>query len=117
GSHRLAANIADELRVSLGERAITRFPDGETSVRIREPVRNCDVFFVQSTAPPVNEHLVEHLIFADACRRASARSITAVVPYFGYSRSDKRHQPGEPIAASMVANAFEAVGINHLITV
>ncbi len=117
GSHRLAADIADDLRVPLGERAITRFPDGETSVRIEEAVRNCDVFFVQSTSPPVNERFVEHLVFADACRRASARRITAVVPYFGYARSDKRCQAGEPIAASMAANALEAVGIEHVITV
>lgn len=117
GSRHLAANIAAELRVQLGGRTIERFPDGETAVRLEESVRNCDVFFVQSTSPPVNENLVEILVFADACRRASARSITVIIPYFGYARSDKRHGRREPIAASMVAALLQAVGVDHVVTV
>lgn len=116
-SKKLAAGIAGELRVPLGESTIDRFPDGELSVRLGETVRNNEVFFVQSTAPPVNESLMELLAFADACRRSSARKFTAVVPYFGYSRSDKRHGRREPIAASMVACILQAVGIGHLVTV
>src|SRR5918911_1936623 len=86
----LAASVARELGVKRGARTVERFPDGETSVRLDEPVRGREVFVVQPTAPPVNDHLVELLAFADACRRASAARITAVVPYFGYARSDKR---------------------------
>lgn len=116
-SEKLAAGIAAELRMELGARTIERFPDGEFGIRLDESVRNCEVFFVQSTSPPVNDSLVELLVFADACRRASARRVTAVVPYFGYARSDKRHGRREPITASMVADLFEAVGIGHVVTI
>lgn len=74
------------------------------------------MFIVQSTSPPVNEHLVELLAFADACRRSAAASITAIIPYFGYARSDKRHARREPIAASMVAEVLQAVGVDHVVT-
>ncbi|MDQ3804567.1 MAG: ribose-phosphate pyrophosphokinase [Acidobacteriota bacterium] len=113
----LAAAVGAELGVSLGERAVERFPDGEVSVRLDEPVRGREVFIVQPTGPPVNEHLMELLAFADACRRASAARVTAVVPYFGYARSDKRDGRREPIAASMVADLMQAVGIGHVVTV
>lgn len=116
-SKKLATAIAAELRIELGARTIERFPDGETGVRIEESVRNCEVFFVQSTSPPVNDSLVELLAFADACRRASARRMNVIVPYFGYARSDKRHGRREPITASMVAGLFETVGIDHVVTV
>src|SRR6516162_3433137 len=86
----LAEAVAEELGVRLGSCTVTRFPDGETAVWINEPVRGCEVFVVQPTAPPVNDNLVELLAFADACRRAAAARIIAVVPYFGYARSDKR---------------------------
>jgi ribose-phosphate pyrophosphokinase len=86
-------------------------------VRLDEPVRGREVFIVQPTSPPVNEHLVELLAFADACRRASAERITAVVPYFGYARADKRHGRRVPITASMVADLMQVVGIGHLVTV
>jgi len=91
----LARKVARELGVRLGARQVGRFPDGETSVRLDEPVRGREVFIVQPTSPPVNDHLVELLAFADACRRASAARTTAIVPYFGYARSDKRggHTP------------------------
>ena len=113
----LARSIARELGVQLGACAVERFPDGETSIRLDEPVRGQEVFIVQPTSPPVNEHLVELLAFADACRRASAARITAIVPYFGYARSDKRHGLREPITASMVAVLMQAIGIDHVVTV
>lgn len=112
----LAAAVALELGVRLGSCTVTRFPDGETAVRINEPVRGCEVFLVQPTAPPVNDHLIELLAFADACRRAAAARIVAVVPYFGYARSDKRHGRREPITASLVAQLMQAAGIDHIIT-
>ncbi len=113
----LAASVARELGVQLGACAIERFPDGETSVRLDEPVRGREVFIVQPTSPPVNDHLVELLAFADSCRRASAAQITAIVPYFGYARSDKRDGERVPVMASMVAGLMQSVGINHVVTV
>ena len=85
-------------------------------MRIDEPVRGREVFLVQPTAPPVNDHLVELLAFADACRRSAAARITAVVPYFGYARADKRHGRREPITASLVARLMQAAGIDHIVT-
>ena len=93
------------------------FPDGEVFVEVGEAVRGCEVFIVQPTSPPVNEHLVDLLAMADACRRASAEKIIAVIPYFGYARSDKRHGRREPIMASMVALVAQTVGIDHFITI
>ena len=113
---RLAAAIAAELGVRLAACAVERFPDGETAVRLDEPVRGRDVFIVQPTAPPVNDHLVELLAFADACRRSAAGRITAVVPYFGYARSDKRHGRREPITASLVARLMQTAGVDHVVT-
>jgi ribose-phosphate pyrophosphokinase len=106
-----------ELGVRIGACSIERFPDGETWVGLDEPVRGRDVFLIQSTSPPVNESLVELLAFADACRRAAANRITAVIPYFGYARQDKRHGRREPITASMVALVLQAVGIDHVVTI
>jgi ribose-phosphate pyrophosphokinase len=113
----LASAVAHELGLRLGACAVERFPDGETWVGLDEPVRGRDVFILQSTSPPVNESLVELLAFADACRRASAARITAIIPYFGYARQDKRHGRREPITASMVALLLQAVGISHVVTV
>lgn len=113
----LAAAVARELGVRLGARRVERFPDEETGVGLDESVRGRDVLIVQSTSPPVNENLVELLAFADACRRAAAERITAIVPYFGYARQDKRHRGRESITASMVALLLQAVGINHVVTV
>jgi ribose-phosphate pyrophosphokinase len=113
----LAAAVAAELGVRLGACSINRFPDGESSVQIHELVRDRDVFLVQPTAPPVNDHLVELLAFADACRRSAAARITAVVPYFGYARADKRHGQREPITASLVARLMQASGVDHIVTV
>lgn len=113
----LAGAIARELGIGLGACAVERFPDSEVSVRLDEPVRGREVFIVQPTSPPVNEHLVELLAFVDACRRASAAHVTAIVPYFGYARADKRHDRRVPIMASTVADLMQAVGIGHVVTV
>jgi ribose-phosphate pyrophosphokinase len=113
----LAMAVARELGVPLGGCAIERFPDGEVSVRLNEPVRGHEVFIVQPTSLPVNEHLIELLAFVDACRRASAAQITVIVPYFGYARSDKRHGRREPIMASMVALLLQVVGVERIVTI
>ena len=113
----LAAAIADELGAKLGACDVDRFPDGEIAVRLHEPVRRKDVFIVQPTAPPVNDHLVELLALADACRRAAAARLTAIVPYFAYARADKRHGRREPITGRMVADCLETVGFQHVVTV
>lgn len=112
----LAAAIARELGVPLGSCSVSRFPDGELTVRLEVSVRGQEVFVVQPTSPPVNDNLVELLAFADACRRAAAARVTAVVPYFGYARADKRTGNREPITASMVATILQAVGVHHLLT-
>jgi ribose-phosphate pyrophosphokinase len=113
----LAAAIARELGTRLGECAIDRFPDGEVAVKLLEPVRRKEVVLVQPTSPPVNDHLIELLALADACRRAAAARITAVVPYFGYARADKRHGSREPITGRLAADLLESVGIGHIVTI
>jgi ribose-phosphate pyrophosphokinase len=113
----LSRAIAAELGARPGACHVERFPDGETAVRIDEPVRGREVILVQSTAPPVNDHLVELLAFADALRRAAAARVTAVVPYFGYARADKRHGRREPITASLVARLIQAAGVDHVVTI
>ena len=113
----LTGRIAELVECPLGRCRVERFPDGEIDVRLEESVRGREVFLVQSTCPPVNDSLFELLCLADACRRSSALSVVAVVPYFGYARSDKRRGQRTPIAASMVAELIETVGIGHLITV
>ncbi|WP_406695640.1 ribose-phosphate pyrophosphokinase [Singulisphaera sp. Ch08] len=113
----LATAIATELGVRLAVCTVDRFPDGETTVQLGESVRGRDVFLIQSTGPPVNDHLMELLACVDACRRSAAGRIIAVVPYFGYARSDKRHGRREPINASLVASLMQAAGIDHVVTV
>lgn len=113
----LARAVADLLGLAPGAAEVERFPDGELTVRLLEPVRHKNIFVVQPTAPPVNDHLVELLAFADACRRASAEHVSAVIAYFGYARADKRQAVREPITASMVATLLEAAGIGHVITI
>ena len=117
GNPDLAAAVAREVGVPLGARVIERFPDGETFVRLEQPVRGHQVFILQPTGPPVNDNLVELLTFVDACRRAAAANIIAVVPYYGYARQDKRHGHREPVTASMVAFLLQAVGADHVVTV
>ncbi|MDP9348027.1 MAG: ribose-phosphate pyrophosphokinase [Gemmatimonadota bacterium] len=113
----LAADVAREIGTQLASCEVERFPDGEVTVRLRESVRGKEVFIVQPTSPPVNDHLMQLLAFADACRRSAAARITAVVPYFGYARADKRSERREPITASLVATLMQAAGISHVITV
>ncbi len=113
----LAELVANQLRAPLSPRVIERFPDGEASVRIEESVRGCEVFIIQPTAPPVDERVMELLIFADACRRAAAARITAIVPYFGYARQDRRRGQRAPVTASMVAQLMQVVGINQVMSV
>src|SRR5215218_8973038 len=110
----LAEATARALGMRLGERAVERFPDGEVEVRLGESVRGHQVYIVQPTTPPVNDNLVELLLLADACRRAAAERVTAVVPYFGYARSDRRHGSRAAVGARVVADLMEAVGIAGL---
>ncbi len=113
----LAQEIASHLGVELGKAAIGRFSDGEVTVEIRQNVRARDVFVVQPTCGPVNEHLMELLIMVDALKRASARRITAVIPYFGYARQDRRPRSTRvPISAKVVANLLETVGVERVLT-
>lgn len=112
----LAGAIARALGVPLGEMDVGRFSDGEVSVSIQESVRGCDVFLVQSTSTPVNENLMEMLIIIDAFRRASAGRITAVIPYFGYARQDRKARARDPISAKLVANLLNAAGVDRILT-
>lgn len=113
----LAEAVARALGISLGKATVERFPDGEVQVRLLESIRGDDVYLLQSTAPPVNDHLMELLVLADAARRSSAGRINAVIPYFGYARQDKQTQGREPITARLVAGLLEHVGIHRVITV
>lgn len=116
GNPRLAAAIAAELGVPLAPSAIERFPDGELSVEIGEPVRGRTVFLIQSTGPLVNDRLVELLLLTDACRRAAAGRVIALVPYFGYARSDRRMGRRAPISARAAADVMTSAGIDHVVT-
>jgi len=113
----LAQRIAECLGIPLGKAQISRFPDGETWVKILENVRGKDVYVVQPTCQPVNEHLMELLIMIDALRRASAARITAVIPFYGYARQDRKDQPRVPITAKLVANLIVSAGTQRLLTV
>jgi ribose-phosphate pyrophosphokinase len=113
----LAHDIARHLRLTVGHADVGHFSDGETSVEIMENVRGRDVFIVQPTCPPANDHLMELLMMTDACRRASAARVTAVVPYFGYARQDRRPRATRsPITAKLVADMIGAAGVNRLLT-
>ena len=112
----LAHEICKYLNITLGETDISRFPDGEIKVKIEESVRGQDVFIIQSTCPPTNENLMELLIMMDALRRASAGRITAVIPYYGYARQERKTKPREPITAKLVANLLVSAGANRVLT-
>jgi ribose-phosphate pyrophosphokinase len=117
-AHRqLAQQICEYMRVPLGDATVTSFPDGETYVKINENIRGRDVFIVQPTCPPTNQNIMELLIMVDAARRASAARITAVLPFFGYARQDRKDQPRVPITAKLVANLLTAAGVNRVLTV
>jgi ribose-phosphate pyrophosphokinase len=108
----LAHDIAQHLKVRVGRSSVGRFSDGEVNVEIMENIRGRDVFLVQSTCPPANDHLMELLVMADACRRASAARITAVVPYFGYGRQDRRPRATRSaITAKLVADMIATSGV------
>lgn len=113
----LARRIAEFVGIPLGAAEVRAFADGETSVRILENIRGRDVFIVQPTCPPVNHNLMELLIMVDAVRRASAARITAVIPFFGYARQDRKDRPRVPITAKLVANLINAAGVNRVLTV
>jgi ribose-phosphate pyrophosphokinase len=115
-NHSLAGKICDNLDTKLGGVEISRFSDGEVSVQLKENVRGKDVFLIQSTCPPVNENLVELLVMLDAARRASAQRITAVIPYFGYARQDRKDRPRVPITAKLVANILASSGADRVLT-
>jgi len=112
----LAKGISDYLGTPLCTAEVERFPDGEIKVEIKEIIRGADIFVIQPTCPPVNDHLMELLIIIDALKRASARRITAVMPYFGYGRQDKKEVGRVPISAKLVANLITTAGANRVLT-
>jgi len=112
----LAEEICRHLNIPLGQVDVSRFPDGEIKVKIEESVRGEDIFIIQSTCPPTNEYLMELLIMIDALKRASAERITAVMPYYGYARQERKTQPREPITAKLVANLLVSAGANRVLT-
>jgi ribose-phosphate pyrophosphokinase len=112
----LAKDICDYLKVDLSDVLVSRFSEGEIRVKINENVRGKDVFVIQPTCPPSNENIMELLIMIDALKRASALRITAVVPYFGYARQDRKDQPRVPITAKLVANLLTVAGANRVLT-
>lgn len=112
----IAADIAENLGLTLGDSEVVTFSDGEISVSIQESVRGSEVFVVQSTSQPVNHHLMELLIMIDAFKRASASQITAVIPYFGYARQDRKTKARDPISAKLVADLITAAGADRILT-
>ena len=111
-----AARVCEQLYLDIGKCDVKTFADGEVSVSIEESVRGADVFIIQSTCKPVNNHLMELLVMIDACRRASAGRVTAVIPYFGYARQDRKTKSREPISAKLVANMITAAGADRVMT-
>ena len=112
----IAEKIAAAAGLPLGKLSSRQFSDGEIQINIEESVRGVDVYIIQSTSFPVNNHLLELLIMIDACKRASANSVTAVIPYFGYARQDRTAAPREPITAKLVANMLVKAGIDRVLT-
>ncbi|MFO8026896.1 MAG: ribose-phosphate pyrophosphokinase [Opitutales bacterium] len=113
----LAQEICDYLKIPLGAADVVSFPDGESFVRINENIRGADVFIIQSTSNPANQNLMELFIMIDAARRASANRITAVIPFYGYARQDRKDQPRVPITSKLVANLLVSAGANRVLTV
>ncbi len=111
-----AETVCKELGLTMGRSTVKTFADGEASVSLEETVRGADVFLIQSTCKPVNDHLMELLVMIDACRRASAGRITAVIPYFGYARQDRKAKSRDPISAKLVANMLTAAGADRVLT-
>jgi ribose-phosphate pyrophosphokinase len=115
GNPKLAESICDYLKIRLGKWNLTRFADGEIYCQILDNVRGADVFVVQPTVPPVNEHLMELLIAVDALKRSSAARITAVMPYYGYARQDRKDKPRVPISSKLVADLLQAAGVSRVL--
>ena len=113
----LASDIAKVLDTPVGEARVSRFSDGETFCEIRENVRGLDTYVVQSTCSPVNDNIMELLIMCDALRRASAAAITAVIPYYGYARQDRKVAPRTPITSKLVADLLVAAGVSRVVCV
>lgn len=113
----LAQEVVEKLDIPLGDAVISNFSDGEIQIRLNENVRGADAFVIQATCMPVNDHLIELLLMIDALKRASAGRITAVIPYYGYARQDRKVQSRVPISAKMVADLVAAVGTNRVLTV
>lgn len=112
----LAQSICDHIGVPIGKANVSRFSDGEISIHINESVRGADVFVIQSTCAPVNQHLMELLVMVDALKRASAKSINVVIPYYGYARQDRKARARDPITAKLIANLIETAGAQRVIT-
>lgn len=115
-NRQLAEAIAVKMNIALTPVTCKKFMDAEIFVRIEESVRSCDVFIVQSTCYPANDHLMELMLMIDAAKRASARTITAIIPYFGYSRQDRKVEPRVPISSKVVANMLQTAGVNRVLT-
>lgn len=115
-NEKLAEEIADHIGTTLGKCTVSEFSDGEIQINIEESIRGCDVYVVQSTSSPVNKHIMELLIMIDALKRASAKSINIVMPYYGYARQDRKARAREPIAAKLLANLLETSGADRMIT-
>ena len=113
----LVEAIAEKLGLRLGSVVVQRFPDGELHIEIQETVRGHDVYLIQPTSPPVDAHLLELLLLADACRRAGAAHLTAVVPYFGYARQDRRASGREPVSARLIADLLQTSGLHRVVAV
>ncbi|SFM40602.1 ribose-phosphate diphosphokinase [Salibacterium qingdaonense] len=113
----LTQQVTDQIGVEMGKSSIKRFSDGEIQVNIEESIRGCDVFLVQSTSEPANEHLMELLIMIDAMKRASAATINVVIPYYGYARQDRKAKSRQPITSKLVANLIETAGATRVLSV
>ncbi|MCC6347224.1 MAG: ribose-phosphate pyrophosphokinase [Nitrospirales bacterium] len=113
----LAVEVSGHIGVPLSDTAVNRFSDGEITVQINENIRGCDVFVIQPTCSPVNENIMELLLIIDALKRASAKRITAVIPYYGYARQDRKVQPRVPISSKLVADLLTAAGTNRVLTI
>jgi ribose-phosphate pyrophosphokinase len=116
-NHALAESIAKTLGVPLTRRILKRFPDGELHIEVEDSVRGCDVYLIQPTCPPVDEHFFELFLLADACRRAGTTHLTAVIPYFGYARQDRRAHGREPVSTRLVADLLAASTIQRVVVV
>jgi ribose-phosphate pyrophosphokinase len=112
----LAKEVVEHLGIELGVSHVTRFSDGEVRIKLEESVRGCDVFVIQPTTAPANEHLMELLIMVDALKRASAGSINVVIPYYGYARQDRKARARDPITAKLIANLIQTAGANRVVT-